>query len=165
MLSSSFTLAGLVLSSFVGQTIVVGPVIVSPHCYSVCWEAQVCSCCFDLYSSCLLIERLSLRFRARVPLWRRGNCPWSLPESGMKWVSGLQHDRRGTTGESLAAFLSDTRRIIQYSVTRGEKGRAQGDPGKLFHWTPNLTHWELLLSQKRKGKEKKGKVKKEGKEK
>lgn len=28
-------------------------------------------------------------FRAKVPLSGRGNCPWSSPESGMKWVSGI----------------------------------------------------------------------------
>lgn len=32
--------------------------------------------------------RMSVCCRTRLPWWRRGNCPWSFPGSGMKWVSG-----------------------------------------------------------------------------
>ena len=63
---------------------------------------------------------MCLHFRVRVPLWRRGNCPWSSPESGMKWVSRIQCDRYGTTGrregcESRTAYCTSC--IIQYKPT------------------------------------------------
>lgn len=67
---------------------------------------------------------MCLHFRVRVPLWRRGNCPWSSPESGMKWVSGIQCDRYGTTGrregsESRTAYCTSC--IIQYKTTRDRR--------------------------------------------
>lgn len=48
--------------------------------------------CFDSHRVCVSV---SVCFRVRVPLWRRGNCPWSSPESGMKWVSGTDRAPSG----------------------------------------------------------------------
>lgn len=134
----SHTLGGQTITNT--QSCVCVCVSVAPQGYSTAgvsnplvqpWGVHCCMC---------------LHFRVRVPLWRRGNCPWSSPESGMKWVSGIQCDRYGTTGrregsESRTAYCTSC--IIQYKTTRDRRTEwthpAEDRPAK--DWTPQTSRF------------------------
>lgn len=80
---------------------------------------------------------MRLLHRVREPLWRRGNCPWSLPKSGMKWVSGTQRDRYDATGRSATSEPLLSPHHIMYYTVDGHKA-CQGRARNTIWWWKTL---------------------------